>query len=77
MLTYVIYSILISFHRECLFFVSLELLPGKFTMKSFQVFIVTILFMALLMTSNAGKGKCKIRELRHTYCEQFCVVCHC
>ncbi|XP_068738149.1 uncharacterized protein, partial [Montipora capricornis] len=28
-------------------------------MKSFQVVIVAILFMALLMTSDAGKGKCK------------------
>jgi len=58
-------------------FVSLELLPGLFTMKSFQVVIVTILFMALLMISEARKGKCKKRELRHTYCEQFCMMCHC
>ena len=36
-------------------------------MKSFQVVIVTILFMALLMTSDAGKGKCKKSELRHVY----------
>ena len=44
-------------------------------MKSFQVVIVTILFMALLMTSDAGKGgRCKNRELRNTYCEQFCVT---
>ena len=52
-------------------FVSLELLPGLFTMKSFQVVIVTILFMALLMISEARKGKCKKRELRHTYYEHF------
>ena len=57
-------------------FVSLELLPELFTMKSFQVVIVTILLMALLMTSDARKEKCKKRELRHTYCEQFCVTCH-
>ena len=40
-------------------------------MKSFQVVIVAILFMALLMTSDAGKGKCKKRELKQTYSEQI------
>ena len=58
-------------------FVSLELLPGLFTMKSSQVVIVAILFMALLIISEARKGKCRRRELRHTYCEQFCMTCHC
>ena len=58
-------------------FVSLELLPGLFTMKSSQVVIVAILFMALLIISEARKGKCRRRELRHTYCEQFCMTYHC
>ena len=46
-------------------------------MKSFQVVIVTILFMALLITSDARKGKCKKRKLRHAYCEKFCVTFRC
>ena len=46
-------------------------------MKSSQVVIVTILFMALLMTSDARNEKCKQRELRHTYYETFCGKCHC
>ncbi|XP_044175238.1 pancreatic secretory granule membrane major glycoprotein GP2-like isoform X2 [Acropora millepora] len=33
-----------------------------FTMKSFQVVIVAILFMALLITSDAGKGKGKCKK---------------
>ena len=43
-------------------------------MKSFQVVIVTILFMALLMTSDAhGGGKCKKRELKEQCHENFAV----
>ena len=36
-------------------------------MKSFQVVIVAILFMALLMTSDAYKRKSKKSELEHTF----------